>query len=133
MRTKLSKLDLKNPKSWVVSKIISNQCKQYPKFEIIEFTDQEIWTFKDLYSLSLKASNIINKLCVKKNESIVVMIDDPKKFIPLSKDVLRTSLASLSDTSPHSDPIAQQPKPISDTLHPKLENSLYFTNYLSLT
>ena len=83
MRTKLSKLDLKNPKSWVVSKIISNQCKQYPKFEIIEFTDQEIWTFKDLYSLSLKASNIINKLCVKKDESIVVMIDDPKKFIPL--------------------------------------------------
>ena len=42
MRTKLSKLDLKNPKSWVVSKIISNQCKQYPKFEIIEFTETDI-------------------------------------------------------------------------------------------
>ena len=83
MRTSFSKLDLKNPNNWVVSKIISNQCIQNPKFEIIEFTDQEIWTFKDLYSLSLKASNIINRLGLIKNESIVVMIDDPKKFIPL--------------------------------------------------
>ena len=83
MRTSFSKLDLKNPNNWVVSKIISNQCIQNPKFEIIEFIDQEIWTFKDLYSLSLKASNIINRLGLIKNESIVVMIDDPKKFIPL--------------------------------------------------
>ncbi len=83
MKNKISNLNLEKPENWVISKIISNQCKNYPDFEIIEFIDQEKWKFKDLYSLSLKASHNINQLNVKKNETIVVIIDNPKMFIPI--------------------------------------------------
>ena len=41
-------------------------------FEIIEFIDQGKWTYKDLYSFALKASNLIYRQGVKKNETIVV-------------------------------------------------------------
>lgn len=83
MREKTLNLDLEKPKNWVISKIISNQCKKYPKFEAIEFTDGQKWTLSDLYSLALKASYNIHNLGVKKNDIILVMIDDPQKFIPL--------------------------------------------------
>ena len=76
-------LDLKNPKNWVISKIISFQCKKNPDFEIIEFTNGQKWTYKKMYSLALKNSNYINELEIKKEDSIMVMIDCPKKFIPL--------------------------------------------------
>ena len=83
MKNNLSNLDLKNPKNWVLSKIISFQCKKNPDFEIIEFTNGQKWTYKKMYSLALKASNYINELEIKKKDGIMVMIDCPKKFIPL--------------------------------------------------
>ena len=83
MKMKNTNLDLNNPKNWIISKIIVNQCKQNPKFEVIEFTDGKKWTLSDMYSRALKAAHLINALGVKKGEVILVMIDDPKKFIPL--------------------------------------------------
>ena len=52
-----------------------------------------------------------------------------KKFIPLSRDFLRSSLASCSVTSPQHHPICQHPNPISETFHPRSENFLYFIIY----
>ena len=83
MKKNISNIDLKNPKNWVLSKIICSQYKQHPDFEIIEFTNGQKWTYKKMYTLALKASNYINELGVKKEESITVMVDCPKKFIPL--------------------------------------------------
>ena len=80
---KNTNLDLNNPKNWIISKIIVNQCKQNPKFEVIEFMDGKKWTLSDMYSRASKAAHLINALGVKKGEVILVMIDDPKKFIPL--------------------------------------------------
>ena len=74
MKKNLSNLDLKNPKNWVLSKIISFQCKQNPDFEIIEFINGQKWTYKKMYSLALKASNYINELEIKKKDGIMVMI-----------------------------------------------------------
>ena len=62
MKKKIFNLNLKNPKDWVLSKIICNQCNQNPDFEIIEFVNGQKWTYKKMYSLSLKASYHINKL-----------------------------------------------------------------------
>ena len=83
MNTSQPSLSLEKPENWVISKIILNQFKSDPNFEIIEFVDHEKWTFKKLISLGLKVSHNINKLNVKKGESIIVMIDDPKLFIPI--------------------------------------------------
>ena len=52
-----------------------------------------------------------------------------KKLMPLSNAFLRIFLASSSDTSPQHHPICQQPRPISDTFHPKSEKFLYFIKF----
>ena len=83
MKKKISNLNLKDPKDWVLPKIICNQCNQNPNFEIIEFVNGQKWTYKQMYTLSLKASYYINKLGIKKKEAIMVMVDNPEVFIPL--------------------------------------------------
>ena len=83
MKKNVRNIDLSEPKNWVISKLIFNQCKKDPKFEIIEFTDGCKWTYHNLWSFTLKAANQLNKIGAKKGENIVVIIDNPKKFIPL--------------------------------------------------
>ena len=68
MRNNILNLDLKNPKNWIISKIIISQYKKNPDFEIIEFIDGEKWTYKKLYNKSLEASYYINELGIKKND-----------------------------------------------------------------
>ena len=47
MKKKISNLNLEDPKDWVLSKIICNQCNQNPDFEIIEFVNGQKWTYKN--------------------------------------------------------------------------------------
>ena len=85
MKKKFTNIDLNEPKNWVISKIIFDKCKKEPKFEIIEFTDGSKWTYHDLCSFTLKAANQLHEIGVKKGENIVVIIDNPKKFIPIGE------------------------------------------------
>ena len=65
MNTSQPSLRLEKPENWIISKIILNQFKSNPDFEIIEFVDHEKWTFKELISLGLKVSdNIIINLLI---------------------------------------------------------------------
>ena len=45
MKKTISNLNLKDPKDWVLSKIIFNQCNQNPNFEIVEFVNGQKWTY----------------------------------------------------------------------------------------
>ena len=83
MKNESVNLNLEKPENWVISRIIKNQCKVNRNFQIIEFIDKEIWTYDDLFSLGLKAAHFLNELNLKKNDSVLVMINDPKKFIPI--------------------------------------------------
>ena len=83
MKNESVSLNLKKPENWVISRIIKNKCKVNRNFQIIEFIDKEIWTYDDLFSLGLKAAHILNDLNLKKNDPVLVMINDPKKFIPI--------------------------------------------------
>ena len=83
MKNESVRLNLEKPENWVISRIIKNKCKVNRNFQIIEFIDKEIWTYDDLFSLGLKAAHFLNDLNLKKNDPVLVMINDPKKFIPI--------------------------------------------------
>ena len=40
--------NIDNSSHWIISEIILNQCKNYPKRKIIEFVDGPEWSFDDL-------------------------------------------------------------------------------------
>ena len=51
-----NELKLNDHKNWIISDLILNQAKKFPKFNIIEFIDNEKWTYEDILSKGLKAS-----------------------------------------------------------------------------
>ena len=78
-----NELNLNDHKNWIISDLILNQAKKFPKFNIIEFIDNEKWTYEDILSKGLKASFRLKKNGLTNGDSIVVMIDNPKVFIPI--------------------------------------------------
>ena len=73
---------LSNPDHWSISEIILTQCSMYPERKIISFIDGFEWTFNDLKIKSLEKAHILKKLDIKPGDTLTVMIDDPKEFIP---------------------------------------------------
>lgn len=73
---------LSNPDHWLISEIILTQCSMYPERKIISFIDGFEWTFNDLKIKSLEKAHILKKLDIKPGDTLTVMIDDPKEFIP---------------------------------------------------
>ena len=78
-----NELKLNDHKNWIISDLILKQAKKFPKFNIIEFIDNEKWTYEDILSKGLKASFRLKKNGLTNGDSIVVMIDNPKVFIPI--------------------------------------------------
>jgi len=83
MNKSLNELKLNNYKHWIISDLILKQTKKFPKFNIIEFIDNEKWTYEDLVSKGLKASFRLKKNGLVNGDSIAVMIDNPMAFIPI--------------------------------------------------
>ena len=83
MSNSLKELHLNDHKNWIISDLILKQAKKFPKFNIIEFIDNEKWTYEDILSKGLKASFRLKKNGITNGDSIVVMIDNPKVFIPI--------------------------------------------------
>ena len=73
---------LSNPDHWSISEIILTQCSMYPERKTISFIDGLEWTFNDLKIKSLEKAHILKKLDIKPGDTLTVMIDDPKEFIP---------------------------------------------------
>ena len=78
-----NELKLNDHKNWIISDLILKQAKKFPKFNIIEFIDNEKWTYEDILSKGLKASFRLKKNGLTNGDTIVVMIDNPKVFIPI--------------------------------------------------
>ena len=78
-----NELKLNDHKNWIISDLILKQAKKFTKFNIIEFVDNEKWTYEDILSKGLKASFRLKKNGLTNGDSIVVMIDNPKVFIPI--------------------------------------------------
>ena len=53
--------NVENPDHWKISEIILDQCKKYPKREIIEFIDGPKWNFHDLKIKSLEKAKILKE------------------------------------------------------------------------
>ena len=70
-----------NPDHWRISEIILDQCKKYPKREIIEFINGPKWTFHDLKIKSLEKAQILKELSLNEGNNLTVLIEDPKEFI----------------------------------------------------
>ena len=83
MSNSLHELKLNDHKNWIISDLILKQAKKFSKFNIIEFIDKEKWTYEDILSKGLKASFRLKKNGLTNGDSIVVMIDNPKVFIPI--------------------------------------------------
>ena len=70
-----------NPDHWRISEIILDQCKKYPKREIIEFINGPKWNFHDLKIKSLERAKILKELSLNEGDNLTVLIEDPKEFI----------------------------------------------------
>ena len=74
--------ELSNPDHWLIPEIILTQSSMYPERKIISFIDGFECTFNDLKIKSLEKAHILKKLDIKPGDTLTVMIDDPKEFIP---------------------------------------------------
>ena len=73
---------ISNPNHWLISDIILTQCSNHPEKKIINFVDGPEWSFKDLKIKALEKASVLQQLDIKQGDTITVMIDDPKEFIP---------------------------------------------------
>ena len=71
-----------NSDNWLISEIFLTQCSNHPEKKIISFVNGPEWTFHELKIKVYEKANILKGLNLNLGDTITVMIDDPKEFIP---------------------------------------------------
>ena len=97
MNKSLNELKLNNYKNWIISDLILNQAKNFPKFNIIEFIDNEKWTYEDLVSKGLKASFRLKKNGFIDEKSKKKIPDETIKLLYIQKDMMIKQLIQFPD------------------------------------